>query len=142
MEKIISTTYRMRYYSCVNKNYMIPFLFLKVKKHIENADIETLKNTNPDGFQLFTLYKSFLTLLQNSYFPDAMLSSQGRKNQLIANIEDVISNGTHENKTLGRYFLMKYYLEIEEDKAKASTYLSELHIQYPNNKVFFQLLTN
>ena len=142
LDVIISSTYRMRYYACTNKNYLIPFEFLKIRKHIEKVDAEYLKVSNHDGYELFVLYKSFLTLVQNSLFIDKILSVQQRNLVLIGDIDHIISNGSLPNRTLGRYFLMKYYLDIKKDKVKAFAYLSELHNQYPNNKVFSQLLTN
>lgn len=142
LDEIISSTYRMRYYACTNKNYMIPFLFLKIKKNIAEVDVDYLKASKHDGYELFVLYKSFLTLVQNSLFIDKVLSDPQRNQPLIEDIDYVISNGSLPNRTIGRYFLMKYYLDIKKDKVKAFGYLSELHNQYPNNKVFSQLLTN
>lgn len=140
--EIISSTYRMRYYACSNKTYMIPFLFIKLQKQIDNVDIARLKDSSPEGFELFLLYKSFRTLIQNSFFIDEFLSDSQKKQKLIGDIEDVIRNGSSPNRTIGRYFLMKYYLDIEKDKSKAFGYLAELHTQYPKNIIFTQLLTN
>jgi hypothetical protein len=142
VSEIISSTYRMRYYACSNKSFMIPFLFLKIKKQVAKVDIEKLENLSRDGFELFIMYKSFLTLVQNSFFIDKFSSDTYRKQELIGNIENVIGNGSSPNRTIGRYFLMKYYLDIEKDKPKAFGYLSELHKQYPKNIIFTQLLTN
>ena len=142
LNEIILATYRMRYYACMNKNYMIPFLFLKIKRHIEDVDLESLKASDQDGFELFVLYKSFLSLVQNSFFDDTFLSDSHRKQELINDIEYVIRNGASPNRTIGRYFLMKYYLDVKKNNAKALCYLTELHNQYPNNKIFTQLLIN
>lgn len=140
--KIISSTYRMRYYACSNKNYMIPFLFLKLQKQIDKVDIARLEDSSNEASELFILYKSFLTLIQNSFFVDKFLSDSHRKQKLIGDIEEVIRNGYSPNRTIGRYFLMKYYLDIEKEKPKAFDYLAELHAQYPKNIIFTQLLTN
>jgi hypothetical protein len=142
LNEIISATYRMRYYACMNKNYMIPFLFLKIKKHIEDVDLVSLKASDQDGFELFILYKSFLTLVQNSLFSYTFLSDSHRNRELVKDIENIISNGALPNRTIGRYFLMKYYLDVKKDNSKALGYLTALHNQYPNNKVFSQLLIN
>ena len=142
LNKIISSTYRMRYYACVNKNYMIPFLFINVKKQIENTDIAKLEDSSKQTFELFIMYKSFLTLIQNNLFMNRFLSGSQKKQELIGNIEGVIRDGTSTNKTIGRYFLMKYYLDIEKDRSKAFEYLAELHKEYPKNMIFTQLLTN
>ena len=142
LDEIISTTYRMRYNACTSKNYLIPFEFLKIKKHLEEIDVEYLKGSNHEGYELFILYKSFLTLVQNSIFLDRIASDPQRNLTLIGDIENVIRNGSQPGRTIGRYFLMKYYLDIKKDKAKAYAYLTDLHTQYPNNKVFSQLLTN
>jgi hypothetical protein len=139
---IISSTYRMRYYACTGKNYMLPFLFLRVESKINKADLISTEATGRNGHELFSLYRSFLSLVRNSIIPDIMLSDSGRKQNLIAEIEKVILNGSSENRTIGRYFMMKYYLDIEKSKSKAYTYISELHGQYPNNLIFSQLLTN
>jgi hypothetical protein len=88
------------------------------------------------------MYKSFLTLIQNNLFIDRFLSGSQKKQELIGNIEGVIRHGTSSNKTIGRYFLMKYYLDIEKDRSKAFEYLAELHKEYPKNMIFTQLLTN
>ena len=121
---------------------MIPFLIMKVNKQIDKIDISRLENSSHEGFELFILYKSFLTLIQNNYFIFKFLSDSGRKQELISRIEDVIRNGYSPNRTIGRYFLMKYYLDIEKDKPRAFGYLTELHKQYPGNIIFAQLLTN
>jgi hypothetical protein len=71
-----------------------------------------------------------------------MLPYSENKHKLISDIENVISYGSSPNKTIGQYFLMKYYLDIEKDKSKAYNYLAELHDQYPQNIIFTQLLTN
>lgn len=138
---IISSTYRMRYYACTNKSCLIPFLFLKIQNRINKVDTSVLANPGKDGDELFTLYKSFLTLVRDSYLNDILLSDSKRKQELITDIERVIRNGSSSGRTIGRYFLMKYYFDIEKDKPKAITYLSELHDQYPNNLIFAQLLT-
>ena len=137
--EIISTTYRMRYYACENKFLRLPLLLMKVKNDIEKVDIAEL---NSEEYELFILYKSFLTLLENSYSVEKFSPDYKGKQKLIRNIEDVISYGTLPNKTIGRYFLMKYYLEIEKNRPKAIGYLVELHNQYPQNIIFTQLLTN
>jgi hypothetical protein len=139
---IISSTYRMRYYACTGKYYMLPFLFLRVENKINKADLIRTEATGRDGYELFILYRSFLNLVRNSIIPDIILSDSGKEQKLIAEIEKVILHGSSENRTIGRYFLMKYYLDIEKNKPKAFTYLSELHGQYPNNLIFSKLLTN
>jgi hypothetical protein len=138
---VVSSTYRMRYYACTNKSCMIPFLFLKIQNRINKVDSSVSANSGSDGNELFILYKSFLTLVRDSYLNDILLSDSKRKQELITEIERVISNGSSSGRTIGRYFLMKYYYDIEKDKPKAFTYLSELHDQYPNNLIFAQLLT-
>jgi hypothetical protein len=142
LSEIITTTYRMRYYACVNKDYLIPFLFLKVRFRIGNIDILVSERSGDAESELLMLYKSFLTLVQNNIFVGKVLSDSRKNQQLISNIEEVIRNGSSPNKTIGRYFLMKYYLDIENDKTKAFGYLSYLHKQYPQNMIFTQLLTN
>jgi hypothetical protein len=142
LTKIISSTYRMRYYACINKIYKLPILFMKVNNHIEKVDIEALKKSNHEGYDLFVLYKSFLTLIRNNFSIDKFVSGSRTRQELIRDIENVISNGYPPNVTIGRYFLMKYYLDIEKNKFKAFSYLTVLHKQYPGNRVFTQLLTN
>jgi hypothetical protein len=142
LTQIISSTYRMRYYACVNKNYLIPLLFFKIKKQIGKVDIAELENSNHDEFELYILYKSFLTLMQNSLFINKLFSDSQRIQELTGDIEEIIRNGSEPNRTIGSYFLMKYYLDVEKDRPKASGYLNELHEQYPKNKIFAQLLTN
>lgn len=142
LTKIISSTYRMRYYVCINKRYKLPFLLMKVMNHIQKINIKELEESNHEGFELFIIYKSFLTLIQNNFSIDRFLSDSYRKPELIKNIEDVVRNSSSPNKTIGRYLLMKYYLDIEKDKTKAFSYLIELHKQYPKNLIFTQLLTN
>jgi hypothetical protein len=142
MNKIISSTYRIRYYACVNKSYLIPFLFLNVKRQIESLDSAKIEKSGKETFELFCMYKSFFTLLQNNLFINKFLQGPDKNRQLIGNIEAVIHNGTSPNKTIGRYFLMKYYLDIEKDKSKAFVFLAELHKEYPENLIFTQLLLN
>jgi len=137
---VVSSTYRMRYYACTNKSCMIPFLFLKIQNRLDK--IAEPENSGRDGAELFTLYKSFLTLIRDSYLNDIFLSDSKRKQMLIENIEKIIRDGSSSGRTIGRYFLMKYYYDVEKDKPKAFPYLSELHNQYPNNSIFTQLLTN
>jgi len=139
---LISSSYRIRYYACINKDYMIPFLFMKAHRQIDKVDISGLERASHEGFELFILYKSFLTLIRDNYFVIKFLSDSQRKQELISGIEDVIRNGSSPNRTIGRYFLMKYYLDIEKDKPRAICYLTELHKQYPGNIIFTQLLTN
>jgi hypothetical protein len=139
---LISLTYRMRYYACDNKSYLVPLLYFKIRKQINLVDIEKLKLANDGSYELFVLYKSFLALIKDSMFTDRFLPGSGRKEALIGNIENIVKNGPVPDRTLGRYFLMKYYLDVKKDKPKAVLYLSELHEQYPNNKIFIQLLTN
>ena len=142
LNKIISSTYRIRYYACVNKNYLIPFLILNVKKRIEKIDSAKLGGSGKETFELFSMYKSFLILIQNNLFIDKFFPGSYKNRELIGNIEGVILNGASSNKTIGRYFLMKYYLDIEKDKSKAFVYLAELHKEYPKNMIFTHLLTN
>ena len=142
LDKIISTTYRIRYYACVNKNYLIPFLLINVKKQLEKIDSARLGNTGNEVFELFGMYKSFLILIQNNLFFGRFLPGSNKNKELIGNIERVILNGASVNKTIGRYFLMKYYLDVEKDKSKAFDFLAELHKEYPKNMIFTQLLTN
>jgi hypothetical protein len=139
---IISSTYRMRYYACVKKTFKVPFLFLKIRKQIENVGLAGLGGWDNEESELFVLYRSFLTLIQNNIFIGKYLQGSDRNQELIGNIENVIRNGSSQNKTMGRYFLMKYYSDIEKDKHKADRYLAELHRQYPQNIVFTRLLTN
>lgn len=139
---IIASTYRVRYYACLRKTYKIPFLFWKIKNQIDNVDLTRLEESGNDEFELFILYKSFLTLIQNGVFFGKILSDSPGNKKLIGDIEKVICHGSPSNRTIGRYFLMKYYLDIEKDKPKAYSYLAELHKQYPQNIVFTQLLTN
>ena len=142
LNKIISSTYRIRYYACVNKNYLIPFLILNVKKRIEKIDSAKLGGSGKETFELFSMYKSFLILIQNNLFIDKFSPGSYKNRELIGNIEGVILNGASPNKTIGRYFPMKYYLDIEKDKSKAFVYLAELHKEYPKNMIFTYLLTN
>jgi hypothetical protein len=142
LTSIISSTYRMRYYSCMKRTYLIPFLFLKINNQIEKIDLTRLEDSGNDEFELFVLYKSFLTLIRNDFFAGQFLSDSVRDEVLVGDIENVIRNGSSLNRTIGRYFLMKYYLDVEKDKPRALGYLTELHKQYPQNTVFTQLLTN
>lgn len=142
LAELISSTYRLRYYACNKKSYLIPFLFIKIQKQIKTIDPERLKVLNDGKLELLIMYKSFLTLIRDRYFIDGFFTVSGRKKELIGNIEGIIRNSISPNRTLGRYFLMKYYMDVEKDKSKAFIYLSELHEQYPQNKIFTQLLTN
>ena len=142
LTEIISSTYRMRYYACVNKNYLIPLLFFKIKTQIGKVNIAELEDSGHEEFELYILYKSFLTLMQNSLFINRLFSDSHRIKELTGNIEEIIRNGSESNKAIGSYFLMKYYLDVEKDRPKASGYLNDLHKQYPKNKIFAQLLTN
>lgn len=139
---IISSTYRIRYYACTNRKYMIPFLFLQVQRQIEVAENSVRQSSFTEEKELFVLYKCFLGLVQNSYSINGFFTGYDINNELIGSIESLIRNGTYSNRTIGRYFLMKYYLDIEKNKSKALTYLTELHNQYPKNLIFSQLLTN
>jgi hypothetical protein len=142
LSSVISSTYRIRYYACTNRKYMIPVLFLQVQKQIEIAESTVLQSSFTEEKELFILYKSFLGLVQNSYSINGFFAGYEINNELIESIESLIRNGSYSNRTIGRYFLMKYYLDIEKDKSKALTYLTELHNQYPKNLIFSQLLTN
>ena len=142
LREIISSTYRMRYYACNNKNYLVPFVFIKIQNKIDNVDITKLGDNSKEGLELFILYKSFLSLIENSIIVDRLVSESKVRRELIGNIEAIIESGSSPNRTIGRYFMMKYYLDVEKDKSKAFSYLTELHNQYPKNKIFTQLLTN
>jgi hypothetical protein len=142
LDKIISSTYRIRYYACVNKNWLIPLLLINVKKRIEKIDSASLGTTGKEAYELFGMYKSFLILIQNNLFFDRFLPGSYKNKEIIGNIEEVILNGASVNKTIARYFLMKYYLDVEKDKSKAYIFLAELHKEYPKNMIFTQLLTN
>ena len=142
LTEIISATYRMRYYTCTNKKYKLPFLLMKINYNLANINTPELKNSNPEDYELYILYKSFLELIQDNYSIEKFLSGSGKKQVLIDRIESVIRCGSLTNKTIGRYFLMKYYIDIEKDKSKAFSFLTVLHEQYPKNKIFAQLLTN
>jgi hypothetical protein len=142
LSEIISSTYRMRYYACVNKNYLIPFLYIRIKKQINKVDIAPYALYDAEGSELYFLYKSFFTLVQNSLFINKIFYDSGRKQELIGSIEEVIRNGSCSGRTIGCYFLMKYYMDVEKDKSAAGKYLTQLHLQYPKNKIFSQLLTN
>jgi hypothetical protein len=142
LNKVISSTYRLRYYACVNKNYMIPFLFINIKRQIQKIDYVKLEESGKDTYELFNMYKSFLVLIQNSLFINRFIPGSDKNRELIENIQEVIRNGASPNKTIGRYFLMKYYLDIGKDKSKAFVFLAELHKEYPKNMIFNQLLTN
>jgi len=139
---IISATYRMRYYACTNRMYLIPVLFLKVHRQIEFVENSILMSSCAEDRELFLLYKSFLELIRNSYSLSCFLTGHMMNKELIGDIESVIRNGSYSNRTIGKYFLMKYYLDIENNKPKALTYLTELNTQYPKNLIFSQLLTN
>lgn len=142
LSSVISSTYRIRYYACTNRKYMIPVLFRQVQRQIEIAETIILQPSFTEEKELIVLYKYFLELVQNSYSINGFLTGYDKNNELIGNIEFLIRNGSYSNRTIGRYFLMKYYLDIEKNKSKALTYLTELHNQYPNNSIFSQLLTN
>jgi hypothetical protein len=142
LTEIITSTYRMRYYACTNNKYKLPFLLMKICNHLRNVNISELEKSDHEEYKLFILYKSFLDLIQNNYSFDKLLSVSLKRQVLINRIESVICNGSPTNKTIGRYFLMKYYLEIEKDKPKAFPLLTVLHEQYPKNKIFTQLLIN
>jgi hypothetical protein len=142
LTEIISATYRMRYYACTNKKYRLPFLLMKINYNLKNVNITELENSDPEENELFILYRSFLDLIQDNYSFEKLLSGSGKKQVLIDRIESVIRSGSSTNKTIGRYFLMKYYLDIEKDKSKAFSFITVLHEQYPKNKIFAQLLTN
>jgi hypothetical protein len=142
LSKIISLTYRMRYYACINKKYMLPFLFMNIKNHIEKIDISEFDSRYPDDYQLFIIYKSFLNLVQYGFSFERLMNISQNKQVYIRDIEHIINYGTSAHKTIGRYFLMKYYLDIEKDKPKALGYLTVLRKQYPGNKIFTQLLIN
>lgn len=136
---IISSTYRMRYYACINRMYLIPVLFLKINRQIEFAE-NTISCA--EDKELFVLYKSLLELVQNSCSVRCYFSGYTMNKGLINEIESIVRNGSYSNRTIGKYFLMKYYLDIESNKPKALQYLSELNTQYPKNLIFSQLLTN
>ena len=142
LSEIILLTYRMRYYASNNRYLKLPFLFLKIQNQISKVDIEQVSQSGNENLELFTLYKSFLSLIQKSYFTDIFIRDHDGEEQLIENIERIAQNGSPSNRTLGTYFLMKYYLEIGKDRPKAIDYLTVLHKQYPNNLIFTQLLTN
>jgi hypothetical protein len=132
----------MRYYASNKRLFKIPFLFLKIQNQVSKVDTEQVRQSGNENWELFTLYKSFLALIQKSYFNDIFIHDHDGEEQLIENIERIAHNGSPSNRTLGTYFLMKYYLEIGNDKPKALNYLTVLHKQYPNNLIFTQLLTN
>lgn len=140
--EILFSTYRMRYYAISKKQYLIPFMFLKIQKQISRVDVAQLKSSSSDSYELFILYKSFLALLQNSILSDRFLPDPFHKQKLIEDIKGIVAHGSSPNRTIATYFLMKYYLDVEKDKPKAFNYLSTLHKQYPNNLIFTQLLTN
>jgi hypothetical protein len=142
LTEIISSTYRMRYYASKNKVFRLPFLLMKVNQNIEEIDNKELTGLNREEHELYILYRTFLTLVENSYSFQRILPCIDNTKELIGDIEDVIISGSSPNKTIGRYFLMKYYLDIEKDKPKAYSYLVELHKQYPQNIIFTQLLSN
>ena len=136
ISEIIFLTYRMRYYACTRKNFMIPFLFLKIQNKVSDVDTAILINSGRDGYELFVLYKSFLTLMQNSFFTDKFQPESNKNDALINMIEAIVKSGYPSNKTIGSYFLMKYYLDVEKNKPRALSYLTVLHKQYPNNLIF------
>jgi hypothetical protein len=142
LSDIIFSTYRMRYYALNNRLLKIPFLFLKIQNQISKVDISQVRKSGDENWELFTLYKSFLALIQKSYFTNIFVRDHDGEELLIDNIESIAHNGAPSNRTLGTYFLMKYYLEIEKNRSKALDYLTVLHKQYPNNLIFAQLLTN
>lgn len=140
--EILFSTYRMRYYAINRQYYLIPFMFLKIQKQISRVDVAQLKISGSESYELFILYKSFLALVQNSIFSDRFLPDPYHKQKLIDDIKWIVAHGSSPNRTIGTYFLMKYYMDVEKDKPKAFSYLSALHKQYPNNLIFTQLLTN
>jgi hypothetical protein len=115
---------------------------MKINYNLANINTPELKNSNPEDYELYILYKSFLELIQDNYSIEKFLSGSGKKQVLIDRIESVIRFGSSTNKTIGRYFLMKYYLDIEKNKSKAFSLITVLHEQYPKNRIFTQLLTN
>ena len=142
LSDIILLTYRMRYYASNNRYLKIPFLFMKIQNQISKVDIDQIRQSGNENWEIFTLYKSFLDLIQKSYFTDIFLRDRSGEEQLIENIEKIVHTGSPSNRTLGTYFLMKYYSDIGKDRPKAIDYLTILHKQYPNNLIFTQLLTN
>lgn len=142
LSEIVFLTYRMRYYASAGKNLTIPFLFLKVRRKVSKIDSEILLQSGRDGYELFVLYKSFLTLIQNNLLTDKFQSGANKNTALINDIETIVKYGCPSNRAIGSYFLMKYYLDVEKDKPMALGYLTALHKQYPNNLIFTQLLTN
>jgi hypothetical protein len=142
LSEIIFLTYRMRYYASNNRLFKIPYMFLKIQNKISKVDIAQISKSGNENMELFLLYKSFLALIQKSYLTDIIIPDHAGEEQLIENIERIAHNGSPSNRTLGTYFLMKYYLEIGKDRPKALDYLTVLHKQYPNNLIFTQLLTN
>ncbi len=142
LSDIIFLTYRMRYYASNSRYLKLPFLFLKIQNQISKVDIDMVRQSGNENLELFILYKSFLTLIQKSYFTDIFSGNHTGEEQLIESIENIAHNGSPSNRTLATYFLMKYYFEIGNNRPKALDYLTVLHKQYPNNLIFTQLLTN
>ena len=142
LSELISTTYRVRYNACMGRQIVIPFLLVKIRFLVEASANEVKEKRLSGEYELFVFYKSFLDLMFNRLIKEKILPNPARDELLTRNMENMIVSGSSQSKTIGRYFLMKYYLDIDKNRPKALVYLTDLHNEYPNNLIFTQLLTN
>jgi hypothetical protein len=142
LAELISTSYRIRYNSVQGNHLVIPFLMLKIRPLLSSSETDLSGKKENVDYEMLALYRSFYDLIYNGMVFDKINPDPVKKAELEMKMENLVRSGTPEIRTMSRYFLMKYYLEVEKDKPKALQYLTDLHLQYPNNLIFSQLLTN
>lgn len=139
--KVIILTYRLRYFALKGEKIKIPLTLFSINNNLSKISAEEINNYEPVYREMLSLYRSFFNLITYNYSIERFISGTNGKKMIIGEIEEIVNNGYNVNKTLGRYFLMKYYLEIDCNKPKANDYLVVLHKQFPGNTIFNTLLT-
>jgi len=139
--KVVTLTYRLRYFALKEEKVKILLTLFSINNFLSKISTEELNHYEPVYIEMFSLYRSFLNLITYNYSIERFISGTAGKTMIIEEIEEIVNNGYNVNKTLGRYFLMKYYLEIDCNKPKANDYLVVLHKQFPGNTIFNTLLT-
>ncbi|MCB0804199.1 MAG: hypothetical protein KDC05_00285 [Bacteroidales bacterium] len=134
--QVAQQSYYIRY-NLVERNYLKAFKeYMTLKRLLKEG--KGISNPELDEFAgLFQVYLDYLEILENYYYRSLYSKKATFTAALkIAEIETQVDSGNIIYRTLGHYFLYKFYSEVDSDKDKSLRHADFLAGEYPNNTVF------
>ncbi|MCX6272260.1 MAG: hypothetical protein NTU44_13800 [Bacteroidetes bacterium] len=132
---IIVNSLRSRY-ELLNKNYLSTFVLLNRSK-----DLIRRANGKEEEYEPYYLtqglFQYFMAAARDKMgLVASLFSFHADRKKGLEYLERLTHSGNRVLKTEGNYFLMKIYLEMENDPAHAKTYADYLTTFFPGNLVF------